>query len=76
MPRSVLRRCRNNCGMTLGPTGPGVWTVCYHHNSWTTAVAGFKENVLAPAGETVSLHTVLKQYSLRRMRVIDLGHAC
>jgi len=60
----------------FGATGPGVWTVCYHHNSWTSAsVAGFKKSVLAHAGEILSLDTVVKQYSLRRLRLVDLGHA-
>jgi predicted deacetylase len=57
-------------------TGPGVWTICYHHNSWTSAdIVKFKDRVLAHAGEIVSLQTVVTQYSVRPLRVTDRAHA-
>jgi predicted deacetylase len=48
---------------------PGVWTVCAHHNHWTTADLGrFRENLARYCAEMWSLDDVLQVWAGHRSR--------
>jgi hypothetical protein len=49
------------------PAPPGVWTVCYHHNHWTSAdVRKFREDLDCYGPEVSSLDDVVREWDGRR----------
>jgi Uncharacterized protein conserved in bacteria (DUF2334) len=49
------------------PAPPGVWTVCYHHNRWTTADLGkFREDLQYYGAFISSLDEVVQDWAGRR----------
>ena len=56
----------------MRPRGPGVWTVCYHHNAWTsTDVRSFEENVDRYVSDITDLNVVRHRYRERRLSMGD-----
>jgi predicted deacetylase len=51
------------------PAPPGVWTVCYHHNHWTTSdLARFREDLVRYQYDIGSLDEVMQAWAGRRSR--------
>jgi hypothetical protein len=51
------------------PAPPGVWTVCYHHNHWTTSdLDRFREDLRRHRADLWSLDDVLQVWAGRRSR--------
>jgi len=49
------------------PAPPGVWTVCYHHNHWTTSdLAKFREDLARYRSDIGSLDEVMQTWAGRR----------
>ena len=54
------------------PQPPGVWTVCLHHNQWTSDdVGGLRRDLEAYAPSMTHLEEVLQRYGDRRRSVPD-----
>ncbi len=49
------------------PAPPGVWTVCYHHNDWTTSdLARFREDLVKYRADIGSMDEVMRVWAGRR----------
>lgn len=56
----------------IRPRGPGVWTVCYHHNTWTDEdVRVFEQNIGSNLADIVDLKAVRHRYRSRRLQMTD-----
>jgi predicted deacetylase len=56
----------------FGPQKEGVWTVCYHHNSWSDERIMRFDGLLDTYGnKIISVKEVLKRYAERRMTLFD-----
>ncbi len=56
----------------IGPSPPGVWTVCYHHNKWTNQnLEEFSKNLSRYASAIIDLKTAIRTYSDRKLTIGD-----
>jgi hypothetical protein len=56
--------------------GPGVWTVCHHHNGWTPAMFDIFQSDAASYGASMTgLAEVVREYAGRHLTVADRFHA-
>jgi predicted deacetylase len=54
----------------------GVWTVCMHHNRWTTTdIASLREEVDAFSAQVTSVDAVLQRYGNRSRGLVDRAYA-
>jgi len=54
----------------------GVWTVCYHHNSWTRAdISRFRNDLLKYRSAVTDLHSIVEAYRDRRHQIPDSLYA-
>ncbi len=56
----------------LADRGPGVWTTCYHHNSWDARqLQAFREDLQRCALRMTSLDEVVPRFAGRRLTLSD-----
>ena len=54
----------------------GLWTVCYHHNSWTRAdISRFRNDLLKYCSAVTDLHSIVEAYRHRRHQIPDRLYA-
>lgn len=56
----------------LCPRLPGVWTACYHHNTWSAErLEHFRSNIKGFTSQITSLANVLDSFKGRRLTLLD-----